>query len=83
MGYSVRTVAWRYTEWVPWNGSSLLPMWATNASDVVAELYDHRSETVFPTDFDGNQEGVNVVKVFPDEAEKLSALLREEFPSRR
>jgi iduronate 2-sulfatase len=82
MGYSVRTTEWRYTEWAPWNGSSLTPVWAADASGVVAELYDHRNETVFPTNFDGNEEGVNVVTAFPDVAKRLSAVVRKEFPSK-
>ena len=38
MGYSIRTSAWRYTEWVEWDGVQLRPMWAKlNAT----ELYTH------------------------------------------
>eukprot|EP01062_Namystynia_karyoxenos_P074284 TRINITY_DN71163_c0_g1_i1.p1 TRINITY_DN71163_c0_g1~~TRINITY_DN71163_c0_g1_i1.p1 ORF type:complete len:542 (+),score=174.59 TRINITY_DN71163_c0_g1_i1:70-1626(+) len=49
MGYSVRTPSWRYTEWVPWNGTALKPVW----DKVVArELYDHRNDTIYPTNFD-------------------------------
>jgi hypothetical protein len=39
MGYSMRTVDWRYTEWVKWNGTALRPEWNHN---VGVELYDHR-----------------------------------------
>jgi iduronate 2-sulfatase len=49
MGYSVRTDEWRYTEWIVWNGSSLLPLWE---KVVGRELYDHRNETLYPSDFD-------------------------------
>ena len=38
MGYSIRTLDWRYTEWVAWSGSELRPMWEKlNAT----ELYRH------------------------------------------
>ena len=60
----------------------MTPVWAADASGVVAELYDHRNETVFPTNFDGNEEGVNVVTAFPDVAKRLSAVVRKEFPSK-
>ena len=78
MGYSVRTLHWRYTEWVTWNGSSLAPEWE---HPVACELYDHRNETVFPTSFNGNEEGVNVVDRFPSVAKRLSAVVRRVFPS--
>merc|ERR1711879_1084199 len=57
MGYSVRTDVWRYTEWVAWNGTTLKPIW----DQVVArELYDHRDEVHYPTNFDAGEKD-NVV----------------------
>ena len=46
MGYSMRTVDYRYTAWVDFNSSSLEPM-RHNASYVplFEELYDHRSNS--------------------------------------
>jgi len=56
MGYSVRTEDWRYTEWLVWNQTALLPFW----DQVHArELYDHRNESSYPTDFNvGENENV-------------------------
>ena len=42
MGYSVRSAAYRYTEWYKWNGSALRPV-ADDAAP--SELYDHRNDT--------------------------------------
>jgi hypothetical protein len=39
MGYSIRTREWRWTEWVAWNQTAMLPIWGQRAG---AELYDHR-----------------------------------------
>eukprot|EP00472_Partenskyella_glossopodia_P008546 CAMPEP_0197514732 /NCGR_PEP_ID=MMETSP1318-20131121/73_1 /TAXON_ID=552666 /ORGANISM="Partenskyella glossopodia, Strain RCC365" /LENGTH=546 /DNA_ID=CAMNT_0043062911 /DNA_START=280 /DNA_END=1920 /DNA_ORIENTATION=+ len=77
MGYSVRTEDWRHTEWIEWDGKKLQPKWTKVTG---AELYDHRGEVVFPTDFDeGENENVvddpnngSVVKA-------LSNLLRSAF----
>ena len=49
MGYSIRTAAWRYTEWVAWNGTTLTPIWAAITA---RELYDHQHEASYPSDFD-------------------------------
>ena len=46
-GFSVRSLEWRYTEWHPWNGSSLTADWDTMTG---VELYDYRA--VDMTDFD-------------------------------
>merc|ERR1712060_712259 len=51
MGYSIRTVDWRYTEWRRWDGLLLKANWDDNGL-VASELYDHRNETIYPTDFD-------------------------------
>lgn len=42
MGYSMRTRKWRYTEWVKWNGTAMLPSWDDNHG---RELYDHTNLT--------------------------------------
>eukprot|EP00039_Didymoeca_costata_P024040 m.9058 g.9058 ORF g.9058 m.9058 type:complete len:519 (+) comp4000_c0_seq1:127-1683(+) len=42
MGYSVRSTAFRYTEWRRWNGTALDAFWDDVHVDM--ELYDHRSE---------------------------------------
>ena len=41
MGYTIRTVEYRYTEFVAWNGSALAPNWKEVFS---RELYDHRED---------------------------------------
>ena len=41
MGFSVRDQGWRYTAWIPYNGTRA--QWpASFAPDLVQELYDHR-----------------------------------------
>lgn len=77
MGYSVRTPSWRYTEWVAWNGTALTPMW----EEVVArELYDHRNESSYPTDFDaGELENVASHVELAATVEALSAAVRKQF----
>jgi len=79
MGYSVRTAAWRYTEWPRWNGTTLKPNWTVPLAGV--ELYDHRNETVYPTDFDAG-ENVNVAAEVgnADVVHALSQLIRAQFP---
>ena len=77
MGYSARTAQWRYTEWVEWNQSSLRPVWDRVAA---RELYDHRNESTFPTDFDaGETENVAARGEFAGEVAALSALVRRQF----
>jgi iduronate 2-sulfatase len=77
MGYTARAVGWRYVEWVAWNSTTLAPEWDHVAA---RELYDHRLEPSFPTDFDAG-ELVNLA----DEPEynttvaNLSRLVREQF----
>ena len=48
MGYSVRSVQYRYTEWLKWNGTRLHGEWDQVLG---VELYDHTSDT--GRDFDG------------------------------
>lgn len=76
MGYSVRTRGWRYTEWVAWDGVNLSPVWTDVAG---RELYDHRNQSSFPTDFDSPCETVNVAKANPDVVKQLSAIIRSAF----
>ncbi len=69
MGYSLRTKRWRMTQWVEWNGSSLLPRW--NAT-VGTELYDHEGDDGF--DFDAF-ENTNENASQPEVVAQLSSLL--------
>jgi arylsulfatase A-like enzyme len=78
MGYSVRSAAWRLTEWVPWNASRACPEWG-NAAAVVRELYDHRNDTaLFDVD---NFENENVVgdPAHADVVSTLLAVIRSNF----
>lgn len=77
MGYSVRTDAWRYTEWLPWNGTTLKPVW----DEVFArELYDHRNETHYPTNFDaGEEENVAGKHGYAEIVASLSKMVRAQF----
>ena len=57
MGYSLRAPSgWRYTAWLPWNGTSSRPLWdSTQRHD---ELYDLRADPGNDFDFDGYAENV-------------------------
>merc|ERR1712232_927937 len=48
MGLSIRTLQWRYTLWLKWNGKTLAPEW--NADTVGEELYDHDGDLGDETD---------------------------------
>ena len=56
LGVSLRTTAWRLTEWRRWNGSALQPDWA--APLIGAELYNHSADD--GTSFDSPAEVVNL-----------------------
>eukprot|EP00928_Gymnodinium_smaydae_P062037 TRINITY_DN45983_c0_g1_i1.p1 TRINITY_DN45983_c0_g1~~TRINITY_DN45983_c0_g1_i1.p1 ORF type:complete len:647 (-),score=62.03 TRINITY_DN45983_c0_g1_i1:136-1839(-) len=55
MGLSIRTLQWRYTLWLRWDGATLSPLW--KESPVGEELYDHRGDMGDNTD---NFENVNL-----------------------
>ena len=79
MGYTSRTHEWRYTEWVEWNQTSLRPVWARVEA---RELYDHRGEAAYPTDFDvGETENVADRAEYASEVATLAKLLRSQFGS--
>jgi iduronate 2-sulfatase len=92
MGYSLRTAAWRYTEWARWNGDALLPEWtaepccpvggcadtANSSASIGCELYTH-VDAQGEVD-DGSDfdsfENANQALAHPDVVQQLSALLR-------
>ena len=77
MGYTVRTDGWRYTEWVGWNQSTLRPVWSAVAG---VELYDHRSQVIFPTNFDvAENENVAGNETLASVMQHLSALIKTMF----
>lgn len=79
MGYSVRTVDWRYTEWLEWNQTTLQPIFGKVTG---RELYDHRNEIMFPTDFN-NHENENFAddEAYADVVASLSQMVRDQFGS--
>jgi len=77
MGYTIRTEEWRYTEWVEWNGTALAPVWGSVAG---RELYDHRNETVYPTDFNAREnENLADEPAWAVVVEGLSKAVRAQF----
>lgn len=83
MGYSVRTGEWRYTEWREWDNRTLTADWSTRGL-AATELYDHRNESAFPTDFDRAENfnwaaNASVARPFLDLIANLSAQLRRQF----
>ena len=56
MGVSLRTAGWRYTEWTPWNATSLTPL--LDAAPIGVELYNHSGDD--GSSFDGDAEWVNL-----------------------
>jgi iduronate 2-sulfatase len=73
MGYSIRTVAYRYTEWVEWDGKFLRPMWNHVAGK---ELYNH---TLDRGDNMDGFENVNVITQYPALGRELSVRLQRAF----
>ena len=71
MGYTLRTRRWRLTQWVRWNGSSLMPQWGDS---VGTELYNHDGDDGY--DFDAfenrNEQASN-----PEVVHRLSELLKK------
>lgn len=83
MGYSIRTHEWRYTEWRRWNGSTLAAVWTPEGVHA-RELYDHRNETLYPTDFDAGEDfnwaaNDTVARPFAETIADLSRRLRLQF----
>jgi hypothetical protein len=75
MGVSIRTDAYRYTEWTQWNGTA--PDWSIPL--IGAELYDHSGDD--GTTFDGAFEVVNHADdpTYAAQRAQLSALLRKAY----
>ena len=64
-----------------WNGAAVPPTAHWDKPLVGVELYDHRAEAAFPTDFDSPAEQVNVANrsEFAATVQELSAALRAQF----
>ena len=80
MGYTVRTAAFRYTEWLEWDGARCVGVWAAAPAPGLVELYDHRGQAPFPLDLD-RYENENVAADPALAAERAAhrALLRARF----
>jgi iduronate 2-sulfatase len=78
MGVSLRVQDWRYTEWLPWNGSALLPSF--NSTPVGIELYSHAGDD--GTSFDGPFEVVNLAgqAQYAQIQQQLAAMMRAVYP---
>lgn len=63
MGYTVRTLEWRYTEWRYWNAATLSGVW-TPEGLVGAELYDHRNDQLHGSSFFDDNEDENLVDIY-------------------
>lgn len=74
MGVSLRTSLWRYTEWLPWNATSLSPRF--DAPPIGVELYNHSGDD--GSTFDGDFEWVNLASdpALGGVAAELAAQLR-------
>lgn len=77
MGYSVRTLEWRLTEWLAWDGTRCVARFGTSLG---IELYAHDNEPLYPVDFDAT-ENVNVAHVAANAptVKALRAKLRARF----
>jgi|Transcript_19691 iduronate 2-sulfatase len=76
MGYSIRTVQWRFTEWYAWDGASCV---AKFEKALGTELYDHRiAASGSALDFDAT-ENENVASAQPDVVAALRKKLQLRF----
>ena len=77
MGVSLRTDAWRYTEWPLWRGDALAPDWG--APLVGAELYNHTGDD--GSSYDGAFEVLNLAEdpAYAALRAQLSAQLRAAY----
>ena len=77
MGYSMRTHAYRYIQWMAWDGAALLPRWDQG---VGRELYDHSRNNQFDNSYFDETENENMAAQ-PQHAAlvaQLEAQLKEE-----
>ena len=79
MGYSVRTLEWRLTQWFAWDGAACAPRW--DAPPHAVELYSHAGHDD-PGDFDG-WENDNVAGANAPVVAALELKLRARFQRAR
>ena len=79
MGYTIRTVDWRFTVFFAWNGSALSP--AIPALPKTIELYDHRNDIPGGAAFEAVDfyEDVNVASANPQVVQTLLVQLKNAF----
>ena len=82
MGMTMRTHAWRYTEWRLWQGDKLAADWSESAL-LAVEMYDHRKNTgVGPSAFDEFEfQNLGYVAAHVPERATLAAALKAQFAS--
>ena len=73
MGYSIRTLQWRYTCWYHWDKSNLQPFWD---GEYVDELYDHSRDDSTNMDIWENE---NLSVIHHDVATRLKGKLEAFF----
>ena len=79
MAYSIRTVEYRYTEHVAWNGTTLSPDWDNVQS---RELYDHRQDIPGAPEWEAKddfEDKNHVQNADPKLLARLAAQLRAAF----
>ena len=69
----VRSAAWRYTEWLAWDGSALCPRAPVGRAPRLAELYSH-ADDIAPFDLDA-AEYENVAAQNPSVVAEMRAVL--------
>ncbi len=75
MGYTVRTLDYRLTQWYRWDGQACVAQWG--APPYATELYNHSGHTN-PGDFDG-WENENIAAAAPGVVAELGAKLLARF----
>ena len=80
MGFTVRSAAWRWTEWVKYDKQAGAPVWSDGS--VAQELYDHREDKGDGASFDDfeNENLCNSTDAAATAAiAELKAVLRSQF----
>jgi hypothetical protein len=75
MGYTVRTLGYRLTQWYRWDGQACVAQWG--APPYATELYNHTGHDL-PGDFDG-WENENIAAAAPGVVAELGAKLLARF----
>ena len=79
MGFSVRDAQWRYTTWVPFNGTRADWGAAEKARPAIHELYNHSYNPLTTTSMDDVDDVANLAYALPEMAAAYFALARDFF----